>query len=946
MRKIKTVLAFVFALSFMLTSFPFVQLANAANSAQEQIVQEESKHWSECFDEKVYSDATMSDDFESDALLIVINKENSEVNKEFSKDDIATVVDARYTKNENGHRVLDSKNVSTDTKLEDVISVDATAKSKIVSISDLTEMDEAGALIDGDDAFRQILYVKLNTASKAEVLDTMSILESNPYFESVEPNIAFEQPRSVSTPNDTYYAIQDYLERIGVAPSEAWDITTGLNQIEVGIIDGGWDIQHEDLVDNMMYPHYFSSDGTNNVGVGSNDTGTQGTQIAGLIGASQNGIGVVGVCWSISMNPYRCANTAAALCSAISYARSKNVQILNYSGAQTTNLGNSFRVAIHNYPGLFITNAGNGHVNINSTTNAVYPAEYRLPNMIIVAGTYRSGNYEMLCSNSNYGSNKIDIAAPGSELYTTKKTDDYGDATGTEFAAALVTGTAALIKSKYPNMNAAQIKESIINGSTKYTTLTSYVSEGRFLNANDALVYASRYSFAVQTTPISDGLYYIRNVRSGLLLGVPNNGASGTRAAQLTETYADNQTWRVQLQADGNYTFIPNYNTSLKLRVENGSSNNNDWIIVQNAPALNVIPDAAKWKIVPNDNGSFQIQSYCSGYTKVIAVQNASTSSGAECLQYTFGSSKNDQWIFESATPLADGIYRLKNMSNIKYLSKNSSSSQSGTQCIVATWSNANYKKWQIKSTINGYYDIRPITDADLSLTAASGSVNANTIISGYSAFGTYKWKIVPLDSTYTTFKLMCSRGNYSYCLGIDGTLCVQKAYDTTGSTTDWAIEYLKPLINDGIEDGVYKIINKSTGYCINIPNNSTADGTQITQSTYTGATAQRWIVKYNWDSTYTIASKLCDYKGLTVSGTADNTSILLNPLRNDGGGGVYSTHWKISGNTSNGYTIASSVTDFASVIKPKNNSYSSGAWLVQYASTGATIESWSFIKL
>lgn len=88
-------------------------------------------------------------------------------------------------------------------------------------------------------------------------------------------------------------------------------------------------------------------------------------------------------------------------------------------------------------------------------------------NFINVAASNVNG---LPLSLSNYGKKNVDLFAPGVDVYSCDAGDNYFKLTGTNASAAVVTGVAALIKSRFPKLTASQIKEIIVSTATNAPT--------------------------------------------------------------------------------------------------------------------------------------------------------------------------------------------------------------------------------------------------------------------------------------------------------------------------------------------------------------------------------------------------------------------------------------------------------------------------------------------
>ena len=68
---------------------------------------------------------------------------------------------------------------------------------------------------------------------------------------------------------------------------------------------------------------------------------------------------------------------------------------------------------------------------------------------------------------SNYGQSQVDLFAPGVSIYATTPGDDYQYLQGTSMAAPVVAGVAAMVRSYYPALSAAQVKDLLMSTTVK-----------------------------------------------------------------------------------------------------------------------------------------------------------------------------------------------------------------------------------------------------------------------------------------------------------------------------------------------------------------------------------------------------------------------------------------------------------------------------------------------
>ena len=122
---------------------------------------------------------------------------------------------------------------------------------------------------------------------------------------------------------------------------------------------------------------------------------------------------------------------------------------------------------------LIVHAAGNDAKNIDSI--ASYPTPQllnskKLYNYITVGASsdFKISAFNLIANFSNYGINTVDVYAPGVKIYSTLPGgNQYGNHQGTSMAAPVVAGVAALLRSYFPSLTAAQTKEIILQTVTK-----------------------------------------------------------------------------------------------------------------------------------------------------------------------------------------------------------------------------------------------------------------------------------------------------------------------------------------------------------------------------------------------------------------------------------------------------------------------------------------------
>jgi len=369
----------------------------------------------------------------------------------------------------------------------------------------------------------------LNVRGQADIVDVLAELYADDAVEFAEPNWIVQH---AATSNDTYYTNGSLWGMYGNASSpanqygsqaaEVWAQSGGTDcsNVVVGIIDEGYMYTHADLAPNAFKnPGEIAGNGRDDDGNGyvddvygwdfdgNNNTvfdGTaddHGTHVAGTIGAvGGNGTGVAGVCWSVKLMSAkflgsRGGTTANAIKAVDYFTDLKQRHGLNLVATNNSWGGGGFSQALKDAIDradaagiLFIAAAGNSGA--NNDTTASYPSNYDSANVIAVAALTNTG---ALASYSQYGATTVDIAAPGSGIWSTVPvasgrgknatvTSGYASYNGTSMATPHVTGAAALYAARHPGASAAQIKAAILNNATPTPSVQGKVATNGRLN--------------------------------------------------------------------------------------------------------------------------------------------------------------------------------------------------------------------------------------------------------------------------------------------------------------------------------------------------------------------------------------------------------------------------------------------------------------------------------
>ncbi len=331
---------------------------------------------------------------------------------------------------------------------------------------------------------------------------------------------------------------------------EAWSYASKMSKVQIGVVDGGFDVDHEDLKGKIHF--------TSNKREQENNAEDHGTHVAGIITANKNnGIGLAGLAWMNDIYAFditkpntkkhndadtrildACVEAIENHCKVVSISQGFS-QFLhfyehNYSKSYVKSQGRTASTAIgklleKGYDFVIVQSAGNGRNNIldisygvDAINNGLFAsitrdncykssrvsAEDIMSRIFIVANAERNVKHDgtplvsghstddfVLTMDSNGGS-QVNIAAPGQVIYSCIAGNNYDELSGTSMAAPIVSAVASMVWGINNSFTGKDVQNIVIQ-SCEYTAFDNPNSEyatGDFpmINAQFAIEEAIR----------------------------------------------------------------------------------------------------------------------------------------------------------------------------------------------------------------------------------------------------------------------------------------------------------------------------------------------------------------------------------------------------------------------------------------------------------------------
>ena len=394
----------------------------------------------------------------------------------------------------------------------------ATPVSEFASL--VTVQRGSGALATAASLSRTRAYdEELAGADCAEILKDRTIRTCEPnYVQYMEafPNDPFFTG-GFDAQWGLYSPFADGISSFDARAHLGWNTSVGSMNVVVGILDSGINYLHPDLIPNLWrntgeIPANGVDDDQNGyvddiVGIDAHlgngdpfDCNGHGSHVAGIIGAKgNNGIGISGAVWNVQLASSRhavdCGDSVSTLAAikGMEYfynlkKRGVNIVAVNasYGGKNPTQAEKEAIQRLASVNIVFVAAAGNDGVNVD--VDPRYPAAYGVDNMVTVANVDNYNSPNSLNSGSNYGSGRVHIGAPGTQILSTVQSipgfpEQYDYKTGTSMAAPMVAGAVALLAAQRPAfVDYRQFKQTLLGSAFRVNFINGRVSTGGILD--------------------------------------------------------------------------------------------------------------------------------------------------------------------------------------------------------------------------------------------------------------------------------------------------------------------------------------------------------------------------------------------------------------------------------------------------------------------------------
>jgi minor extracellular protease Epr len=283
-------------------------------------------------------------------------------------------------------------------------------------------------------------------------VEAMSVSMSTDAIQSLsnDPNVQFIE-------SDTIVHVQSQTADWGIATTkapQAWSSSYTGKGVKIAVVDTGI-ASHEDLIiaGGASFVAYTSSYADDN---------GHGTHVAGIIGARNNTVGVVGIAPDSTIYAVKALDSNGSgylsdIIAGIDWSITNRMDLVNLSLGSPQDSLTLHQVVDKAYNNgiLVVAAAGNNGTADGSGDTMEYPARY---DSAIAVAAIDSNNQRGYFSATG---SKLEVAAPGVNVRSTYLNGGYATMSGTSMATPYVTGNLALIKQANPTLSYTALRSKL-----------------------------------------------------------------------------------------------------------------------------------------------------------------------------------------------------------------------------------------------------------------------------------------------------------------------------------------------------------------------------------------------------------------------------------------------------------------------------------------------------
>ena len=321
-----------------------------------------------------------------------------------------------------------------------------------------------------------------------------------------------------------------------VSALSAWDYNKNMTKISVGVIDSGFDNEHVELKNKIKFTSSF------------NDKREHGTLICGIIGAeANNGEGINGLLQNVDLLTWNMCltdeqkeaikildnewTTDTQVYSGLVTLVQKGAKVINFSQgkARTDDTSEDFirregemaskymyellsqkkdKYSSENkYDFVVVCAAGNGnseYVSVDAKyTGAFTSINYNnckhdrnvsakdiIDRIIVVGAAKNDGDNKYTQVNYSNAGDRVDICAPGYNIFSTTLDNKYALRDGTSLAAPIVSGVCGMVWAVNPFLDGSQVKQIVCARENTYYDVYDNTEDSHPLKNNYRMVNA------------------------------------------------------------------------------------------------------------------------------------------------------------------------------------------------------------------------------------------------------------------------------------------------------------------------------------------------------------------------------------------------------------------------------------------------------------------------